>query len=62
MINLSILPYLVGLIGFLLVVVGSKYSRGGLIVRGRDIDAKSLLAIGTFTLASLALLKFFGIV
>jgi hypothetical protein len=59
--SLSILPYLCGLIGLLLVIIGTKYSRGGLFVRGRDIDAKPLLAVGTFILASLALLKFFGV-
>jgi hypothetical protein len=62
MISLNILPYLIGLIGLLLVFIGIKYSRGGFIVRGRDVDVKSLLAVGSFILASLALLKFFGIV
>jgi hypothetical protein len=62
MISLGMLPYLIGLIGLFLVFIGSKYSRGGLIVRGKDVDGKSLLAVGTFILTSLVLLKFFGIV
>jgi len=62
MISLSVLPYLIGLIGLFLAFIGIKYSRGGLILRGRDIDGKPLLAFGTFILTSLALLKFFGVV
>ena len=55
------LPYLIGLLGFLLIVVGAKYSGRHLALFGKDIDPKSIMAFGVFILALAVLLKLFNV-
>ena len=55
------LLYLIALLGLFMIAVGSRYSHRRLVMRGRDIDTRSILAVGAFMLVLAVILKVFNV-
>ena len=47
--------YLILLLGIFMIAVGSKYSHRRLVIRGREMDTKLILAFGAFMLVFVVL-------
>ena len=47
--------YLIFLLGIFMMAVGSKYSHRRLVIRGREMDTKLILAFGAFMLVFVVL-------
>ena len=47
--------YLIFLLGIFMIAVGSRYSQRRLVIRGREMDTKLILAFGAFMLVFVVL-------